>query len=37
MYTNQRIEQQTTDNKENIKLIIYSTTVPYGLGFRDKT
>jgi len=37
MCTNQKTEQQTIDNKENLKFIIYYTTVPYGLGFRDKT
>ena len=34
MYTIQRIEQQTTDNKENLKFIIYYNPMDYELELK---
>ena len=34
MYTNQRIEQQTIDNKENLKFIIYYNSMDYELELK---
>ena len=34
MYTNQRIGQQTTDNKENLKFIIYYNSMDYELELK---
>ena len=34
MYTIQRIEQQTTDNKENLKFIIYYNSMDYELELK---
>ena len=36
MYTIQRIEQQTTDNKENIKFIIYYNSMDYELELKNE-
>ena len=34
MYTNQRIEHQTIDNKENLKFIIYYNSMDYELELK---
>ena len=34
MYTIRRIEQQTTDNKENLKFIIYYNSMDYELELK---
>ena len=34
MYTNQRIGQQTIDNKENLKFIIYYNSMDYELELK---
>ena len=36
MYTNQRIGQQTTDNKENLKFIIYYNSMDYELELKNE-
>ena len=35
-YTNQRIEQQTIDNKENLKFIIYYNSMDYELELKNE-
>ena len=35
MYTIRRIEQQTTDNKENLKFIIYYNSMDYELELKN--
>ena len=37
MYTNQRIGQQTIDNKENLKFIIYYNSMDYELELKNET
>ena len=36
MYTIQRIGQQTTDNKENLKFIIYYNSMDYELELKNE-
>ena len=36
MYTNQRIGQQTIDNKENLKFIIYYNSMDYELELKNE-
>jgi len=36
MYTIQRTEQQTTDNKENLKFIIYYNSMDYELELKNE-
>ena len=36
MYTIQRIEQQTIDNKENLKFIIYYNSMDYELELKNE-
>ena len=36
MYTNQRIGQQTIDNKENLKFIIYYNSIDYELEIKNE-
>ena len=36
MYTIRRIEQQTTDNKENLKFIIYYNSMDYELELKNE-
>ena len=36
MYTNQRTEHQTIDNKENLKFIIYYNSMDYELELKNE-
>ena len=36
MYTNQRIGQETIDNKENLKFIIYYNSMDYELELKNE-
>ena len=36
MYTNQRIVQQTIDNKENLKFIIYYNSMDYEVELKNE-
>ena len=36
MYTIRRIEQQTTDNKENLKFIIYYNSMDYEVELKNE-